>query len=318
MLRKARLLALLAPLALVPLIGPLAGPATAQDWTKSKWGPNDEIGAANYITPELVVKAAQLVKLGKTYHLGIETNSKTPAFPPRSFKITIVQPGQAGIPGLGPNKTTYNDDIVDGWVGIGSQLDGLGHLGVEYVYYNGNKGADFADASGLKKLGIEKVPPLVARGVLLDMAAHFGTDVVKEGTAFNTKEIEEVAKKQGVEIRQGDVVIFHTGWVSLIGKDNKRYGSVEPGLGIDGAKYLVGKGVVAVGADTWGLEVLPFETNTVFEVHQILLAHNGTYILENMNTAALAADKGYEFLFVLGPARITGAVQAIINPIAIR
>jgi kynurenine formamidase len=154
--------------------------------------------------------------------------------------------------------------------------------------------------------------------VLLDMAAHFGTAVVKEGTAFNSKEIEAAAKKQGVEIRQGDVVIFHTGWVSLIGKDDKRYGSVEPGLGIDGAKYLVGKGVVAVGADTWGLEVVPFETKTVFEVHQILLAHNGTYILENMNTAALAADKGYEFLFVLGAPRITGAVQAIINPIAIR
>jgi kynurenine formamidase len=307
-------LALLVPLVLVGISGPAAG----QDWTKSKWGPADEIGAANYITPELVVKAAQLVKVGKTYHLGIETNSKTPAFPPRSFKITIVQPGQAGIPGLGPNKATYNDDIVDGWVGIGSQLDGLGHLGVEYVYYNGNKGADFADATGLKKLGIEKVPPLVARGVLLDMAAHYGTDIVKEGTAFNSKEIEAVAQKQGVQIRQGDVVLFHTGWVSLIGKDDKRYGAAEPGLGIDGAKYLVGKGVVAVGADTWGLEVLPFETKTVFEVHQILLAMNGTYILENMNTTALAADKGYEFLFVLGPPRITGAVQAIINPIAIR
>ena len=311
MLRKLCLLALLAPLALA------AGPASAQVQT-SKWGPADEIGAANYITPELIVKAAQLVKLGKTYHLGIETNSKTPAFPPRNFKIMIVQPGQAGIPGLGPNNATYNDDIIDGWVGIGSQLDGLGHLGVGYVYYNGNKGADFADPTGLKKLGIEKVPPMVARGVLLDMAAYYGTDLVKEGTAFNTKEIDEAAKKQGVEIRQGDVVIFHTGWVSLIGKDDKRYGSVEPGLGIDGAKYLTGKGVVAVGADTWGLEVLPFETKSVFEVHQILLAHNGTYILENMNTAALAADKGYEFLFVLGAARITGAVQAIINPIAIR
>jgi kynurenine formamidase len=314
MLGKVSSLALFASLALAGI----SGPAAAQDWTKSKWGPNDEIGAANYITPELVVKAAQLVKVGKTYHLGIETNSKTPAFPPRTFKITIVQPGQAGIPGLGPNKTTYNDDIIDGWVGIGSQLDGLGHLGVEYVYYNGNKGADFADATGLKKLGIEKVPPLVARGVLLDMAAHFGTDVVKEGTAFNTKEIEEAAKKQGVEIRQGDIVLFHTGWVSLIGKDDKRYGAAEPGLGVDGAKYLAGKGVVAVGADTWGVEVLPFETKTVFEVHQILLAMNGIYILENMNTAALAADKGYEFLFVLGPPRITGAVQAIINPIAIR
>jgi kynurenine formamidase len=307
-------LALLAPLALVPP----AGPAAAQDWTKSKWGAADEIGSANYITPELVVKAAQLVKLGKTYNLGIETNSKTPAFPPRSFKITIVQPGQAGIPGLGPNKATYNDDIIDGWVGIGSQIDGLGHLGVEQVYYNGNKLADFADPTGLKKLGIEKVPPLVARGVLLDMAAHYGTDIVKEGTAFNTKEIEEVAKKQGVEIRQGDVVIFHTGWTSLIGNDNKRYNAGEPGLGIEGARYLTSKGVLAVGADTWGLEVLPFETTTVFEVHQILLAMNGTYILENMNTAALAADKGYEFLFVLGVPRITGAVQGIINPIAIR
>ena len=158
---------------------------------------------------------------------------------------------QAGIPGLGPSKTTYNDDIIEGWVGVGSQLDGLGHIGVEHVYYNGNKLLDFADPTGLKKLGVEKVPPMVTRGVLLDMAAYFGTDVVKEGTAFNVKEIEEAAKKQGVEIRQGDVVLFHTGWLSLIGKDDKRFNSGEPGLGVEGAKYLTGKGVVAIGADTW-------------------------------------------------------------------
>ncbi len=295
------------------------GPVDAQqDWKKSKWGPTDEIGAANYITPELVVKAAQLVKTGKTYQLGIETNSKTPAFPPRTFKITIVQPGQAGSPGLGPSKLTYNDDIIDGWVGVGSQLDGLGHIGIEHVYYNGNKLDDFVDPTGLKKFGMEKVPPLVARGILLDMAAHYGTDVVKEGTAFNSAEIEAVAKKQGIEIRQGDVVIFHTGWVSLIGKDDKRYASVQPGLGLDGAKHLVSKGVLAVGADTWGLEVVPFETPDIFPVHQELIPKSGTYILENMNTGPLAADKAYEFLFVLGPSRITGAVQAIINPIAIR
>jgi kynurenine formamidase len=300
------------------LLGLFAAPAAAQDWTKSKWGPDDEIGAANYIKPELIVKAAQLIKTGKTYALGIETNIKTPAYPPRTFKITIVQPGQAGIPGLGTTKTTYNDDIIDGWVGVGSQIDGLGHLGIEHVYYNGRKLADFADPSGLKKMGIEKVPPIVARGVLLDMAAHYGTDVVKEGTAFNSKEIEEVAKKQGVEIREGDVVLFHTGWVSLIGKDDKRYNAGEPGVGVDGAKYLVSKGVVAVGADTWGVEAVPFETKNIFEVHQILLAMNGTYILENMNTGALAADKAYEFLFVLGVPKITGAVQGIINPVAIR
>ncbi|HKU08346.1 MAG TPA: cyclase family protein [Bradyrhizobium sp.] len=301
----------------VALLGS-AGAASAQDWTKSKWGPDDEIGAANYMKPELVVKAAQLVKTGKTYALGIPVDSKTPAYPPRTFKITVVQPGQAGNPGLGPTKTTYNDDILDTWVGIGSQLDGLGHIGVDHVYYNGNKLLDFADPTGLKKLGIEKVPPMVTRGVLLDMAAHYGTDVVKEGTAFNVKEIEEVAKKQGVEIRQGDVVIFHTGWLSLIGKDDKRYASVEPGLGVEGAKYLTGKGVVAVGADTWAVEVIPFESKNVFEVHQILLPMNGTYILENMNTAELAKDKAYEFLFVLGQPRFKGGVQSMINPVAIR
>ena len=294
------------------------GTASAQDWTKSKWGPNDEIGAANYMTPELVVKAASLVKTGKTYALGIPVDSKTPAYPPRTFKITIVQPGQAGNSGIGPNKATYNDDILDTWVGIGSQIDGLGHLGIEHVYYNGNKLADFADPTGLKKLGIEKVPPMVTRGVLLDMAAHYNTDVVKEGTAFNVKEIEEVAKKQNVEIRQGDVVIFHTGWLSLIGKDDKRYSAGEPGLGVEGAKYLTGKGVVAVGADTWAVEAIPFESKNVFEVHQILLAMNGTYILENMDTAELAKDKGYEFLFVLGQPRWRGGVQSMINPIAIR
>ena len=215
-----------------------------------------------------VLKAASLIKTGKTYALGIPVNSKTPAYPPRAFKITIVQPGQAGIPGLGPTKTTYNDDILDTWVGIGSQLDGLGHIGVDHVYYNGNKLADFADPNGLKKLGVEKVPPMVTRGVLLDMAAYYNTDVVKEGTAFNVKEIEEVGKKQGVEIRQGDVVIFHTGWISLIGKDDKRYSAGEPGLGVEGAKYLTGKGVVAVGADTWAVEVIPFESKNVFEVHR--------------------------------------------------
>src|SRR3954464_11634628 len=96
----------------VALLGTV-GTASAQDWTKSKWGPNDEIGAANYMTPELVLKAASLVKTGKTYALGIPVDSKTPAYPPRAFKITIVHLYSAGNAGLGPSKTTYNDDILD-------------------------------------------------------------------------------------------------------------------------------------------------------------------------------------------------------------
>jgi hypothetical protein len=90
---------------------------------------------------------------------------KTPAYPPRSFKVLVLQPGQAGGNELGPNKTSYNDDIIEGWVGVGSQIDGLGHIGVNWVYYNGLKSGDFAAADGLKKLGVEKIPPIVTRGV---------------------------------------------------------------------------------------------------------------------------------------------------------
>jgi kynurenine formamidase len=289
-------------------------------WYPSKWGPNDEAGAANYMTPALTMQASKLVKAGKVYSLGIEVNTSTPAYPPRTCSLYIVQPGQVGsAEGLGPTHTTYNDDILNCWNGIGTQIDGLGHIGVGDRYYNGNKWAEFATTGGLKKLGTEKIPPIVARGVLLDMAAHFGVDVMKEGQAFNKADIEAAAKKQGVEIRQGDVVIFHTGWLSLIDKDPKRFGSVEPGIGREGARYLVSKGVIAIGADTWGLEAIPFEKDSgVFEVHQILLPMSGTYILENINTAELAKDKAYEFMFVLGHNKYQGAVQSMINPVAIR
>src|SRR5260370_1755401 len=128
------------------------GTASGQDWTKSKWGPNDEIGAVNNLSPDIVVKAAGLIKTGKSYGLGIETNSKTPAYPPRTFKVLVLQPGQAGGNELGPNKTPYNDDIIEGWVGIGSQIDGLGHIGVDWTYYNSTKSGHFAAADVLKKL----------------------------------------------------------------------------------------------------------------------------------------------------------------------
>jgi kynurenine formamidase len=294
--------------------------STAPAWHTSKWGATDEIGAANYMTPALTKLAAGLVKTGKVYSLGITVNTTTPAFPPRTCALYVVQPGQTGsTDGLGPTNTTYNDDILNCWNGIGTQLDGLGHIGVRDRYYNGNKWGEMATMGGLKKLGVDKVPPMVARGVLLDMAAYLGVDVVKEGTAFNKAEIDGAAKKQGVEIRQGDVVIFHTGWLSLITKDPKRFGSVEPGLGREGARHLVSKGVVAIGADTWGLEAIPFEQGAgVFEVHQILLPMNGTYILENVNTAELAKDKAFEFMFVLGQNKYEGAVQSMINPVAIR
>jgi kynurenine formamidase len=301
----------------------IAGPVAAQEeWTQSKWGPDDEIGAANLITEESVLEAAELVTTGKTYHLGIIVDSTTPAFPPRSLSLTILQPGQISTSGLGENAMTYNDDIFMGWLGIGPQIDGLGHIGIDHVYYNGHKDSAFAKTDGLTKLGIEKIPPIVARGVLLDMAGYYGVEMVEEGRPYTREDIIGAAEKQGVEIRRGDVVLFHSGWLDLLDgdeADQKRFGSGEPGLGKTGAEYLIEQEVVAVGGDTWGLEAVPFPPGTgVFEVHQMLIPRNGIYILENMETRELLADEAWEFLFVLGAARLKGAVQMLINPIAIR
>ena len=288
--------------------------------TASKFGPSDQIGNLNHVTPEKTLAATKLVTKGKSYRLGIETNKDTPAYPPRTFAVTIVQPGQNAGTTLGPTKTTYNDDIINGWAGVGTQLDGLGHIGVDSLYYNCNRAIDFAMTDGLKKLGVEHVPPVATRGVLLDMAGYFNTDIVKEGTAFNRAEIEGAMKRQGIKaIEKGDVVLFYTGWLKLLGKDNKRYSAGSPGLGRDGARYLASLGVAIAGSDTWSFEVIPFEKDAgVFEVHQILIPLNGIHILENANTEEMVRDQAWEFLFTLGPARITGGVQAIVNPIAIK
>ena len=294
-----------------------SSPIAGQEWTQSKWGPEDEIGSANYITPERVKLAASLVKTGKTYALGMVTGPDTPAYPPRHYKVYVWNTVLGG-----PNELTTTDDLAVTWLGVGSQIDGFGHVGIDHVHYNGWKTQDFLSLTGIKKFGVENIPPIVARGVLLDMTKYYAVDIVPNGTAFNSKEIDEAAKRQGIEIREGDVVLFHTGWLkqfAQMGEGEPKIGFPEPGIGVEGARYLAGKGVVAVGADTWALEAIPFEKEAErFPVHQELLTKNGTYILENMNTAALAADAAYEFMFVLGTPRMAGAVQTIVNPVAIR
>jgi kynurenine formamidase len=288
-------------------------------WYPSRYGATDTLGAINNLSPAKVVEAARLVTTGKTYALGVETGPASPAYPPRRYSLTVLQPGDGTGALLGSNKASGNDDLLITWMGIGSQLDGLGHMGIEHRYYNGLRAEEFVTATGLTKLSTDKLPPMVSRGVLLDMARHLGKDVVPAGTAFNRAEIEAAATAAGVAIEKGDVVLFHTGWMNLVGKDDKAFMAGEPGLGLDGARYLAGLGVVAIGSDTWAVEVIPHEDPTqAFPVHPELLAKNGVYILENMDTRALAADGVSEFLFVLGQPRFVGGVQAVINPVAIR
>ena len=293
--------------------------ADTENWFPSKYGADDTLGAINNLSAEKVLQATRLVTTGKTYPLGVETGTTSPAYPPRSYSMTILQLDDGTGTPLGSNRATGNDDLMNLWMGIGSQIDGLGHMGIDHTYYNGHHASDFVTPKGLEKLSIDKLPPIVTRGVLLDMTKLLKQNPLPVGTAINQPEIDAAAKAAGITIEQGDVVLLHTGWLNVMDQDPARFMSGQPGLGLGGAKYLASLGVVAVGADSWALEAIPAEDpNQAFPVHPELLAKNGVYILENMDTRALAKDNVAEFLFVLGQPRFVGAVQAVINPVAIR
>lgn len=292
--------------------------ALAADWHPSAYGANDEIGAANLLTADVVKKAISLVTTGKTYSLGVAVSKDLPAFRHRSFHLYNIQPGEQAGQTMGTNKFTFNDELVNGWTGVGTQLNGIGHIGIDNVYYNGNKAADFVTVEGVTKLGIEKVPPMVTRGVVLDMTAHYGKAIVPGGTVFSVDDVKAVLKKQGITLRKGDVVLFNTGWLELIGKDNQQFLATEPGIDMPAAQWLADQGIVAFGGDTWASEVYPNPSGEEFPVNQFMLAKRGIYNLELIDTRALVQDKAFEFLFVLGQPLYKGSTQVNVNPVAIR
>ncbi|MBL6688165.1 MAG: cyclase family protein [Pseudomonadales bacterium] len=297
------------------------GVALANECRISKWGADDEIGGANYVTPEQTLAAAQLVKKGQSHPLGIVVETGMPAYPPRYVQLQVVQPGQQFD--FDSSKTygwavSSNDDLVQMWLGVGPQLDGLGHMGEAGKFYNCQEGSEFSDITGLTKFGTHQIPPMIGRGVLIDMAKHFGVTSLAAGQGFGSKDIKAAMKAQDVKIGEGDVVLFHTGYTdATLKSDPELWGASIPGITNEAAVFLAGFNPMAVGADTWGVEVVPaIDGDKLFYGHVTFLAHNGIYVLETMNTGRLAKESVSEFMFVLGQARIKGTVQMVINPVA--
>ncbi|MGB1439451.1 MAG: cyclase family protein, partial [Luminiphilus sp.] len=245
-----------------------------------------------------------------------------PAYPPRYTQLQVVQPnqqfGQTMAPAVGW-EASANDDLVQMWLGTGPQLDGLGHMGEAGVFYNCNRGEDFSLITGLTRLDTSQVPPIVTRGVVIDMAKHFGVESLSAGQAISSTALKSAMTEQGVEVTPGNVILIHTGWTDAMLQSNPEvWGSTIPGITNEAAEFLASLEPVAVGADTWGLgAVPPAEGDRVFYDHVVLLRDNGIYILETMDTGPLARQSVTEFMFVLGQARLKGAVQMIINPVAL-
>jgi kynurenine formamidase len=304
----------------------MAGPAAAQTpagprWWPSQWGPDDERGAANRITPATVLKAASLIDEGRIYELGRGYEPGMPLFGSRHFSLTI--PGLPTVITGAENGVVFNDELVSGEIGqIGTQFDGLGHVGTEidgdYVFYNGFKLSEFGTSYGLNKLGVENVGTIFTRGVLVDVARYKGVARLGPEYIVTIEDIEGTLEMEGVEIREGDAVLFHTGWGQLWRVDNETYGASEPGPGISAIKWLAERNIVMTAADNYAMEAVPGENpERAIEGHQWLLSR-GIYNLENLDLSELAADRVYEFAFIFAPMKLVGATGAPGNPIAVR
>ena len=288
----------------------------AGDWFPSRWGPDDQRGASNRLTPAKVLEARDLMTRGTVYQLGRIYEAAMPLFGTRHFSLRVPQT----FGPLGANATTYHDEVISGELGqVGTQFDGLGHIGIGDRFYNGFDRREFARPEGLTRLGIEQVGAIVTRGVLVDVAAYKGVAQLEGGYEITPADLAGALKRQNVPIRSGDVVLVHTGWGALWLTDNPRFVASAPGLGVAAAQFLVEREVVLVGSDTWATEVVPNPDGTLaFPVHQLLIPRNGIYIFENLATEDLARDRVFEFAFVFAPLRLKGATGSPGNPLAIR
>jgi kynurenine formamidase len=309
-------------------------PAGAQDtpigpkWWPSRWGAQDQAGASNWITPAKVLEAARLIKTGKIYNLDHPYEAGIPAFGVRVWALRI--PGTPTGGPFGKNQLIYHDEFVASELGqIGTQFDGLGHIGCicgkpgdmnEMRYYNGFTEAEMANAYGLQKLGIEHCKPFFTRAVVIDVAGLKGR-MLDKGEEITVADVTGALARQKIaesSFRPGDGIFFNTGWSSLWMKDNPRYNSGEPGIGMAVAKWVIDKQPSLVGSDTWATEVVPNpNADMAFVVHNELITKHGIYNHENLDFAELLADRVYEFVYVFAPLRMKGATGSPGHPIAI-
>jgi kynurenine formamidase len=272
----------------------------------SPWGPNDQTGATNRVTPAVTKAAAAEIKEGKVVVMSYPLTDGIPLFGTRFTKTILTATTLAPGAALGENQLTYMEDTWLSQSHVGTHLDGMGHIGRKDCYYNQTPMGKFITQNNMTKLGLEHLKSFATRGVLVDMvkvyqqAGKLKTNAackkpcLDKGTVITKADLEAGLKMYNVTLREGDILIIHTGWGNLFEQypaQNAVYNSGEPGLGKEAANWLVSQKIVAVGNDTWGVEVIPGEDpKEAFIVHNILLTDAGIHIIENVRTDLMAAE----------------------------
>ncbi len=300
-----------------------------------KWGPDDEWGTINYVGDEERKAAAALVKKGQVFALGLNFDSDGPQnglFGGRWNPIhTMLATGTDAVAGKQtvPGKkypSQYADDAVSLPLQCGTQWDSLAHVFNSDKMWNGYD-ATLVGANGAEKNAIHKMRnKMVGRGVLLDIARWAGVDSLDAGTAIDAEDLDACAKAQGVEIKRGDFVIYRTGHMERClesGVWGGYAGGEAPGVSFHTCEWMHDMEIAAICADTWGCEVIPNETDDVFQPwHWIVIPQIGItmgeifYLKDLANDCA--EDNVYEFMFVAPPLPITRGVGSPINPQAIK
>jgi kynurenine formamidase len=272
----------------------------------SPFGPDDQIGATNRITPAVTKAAAAEIQTGVVIPMAFNLVDGVPLFGTRFTKTVLT--AVALVPGgeFGKNKLSYMEDTSLSQSHVGTHIDGMGHIGILDCYYNQVPMGKFVTQNGLKKLGLENLKSFATRGVIIDMVKVFQdagklktnpacrTPCLDGGTVITDADIQAGLKMYNVTLREGDAVFIHTGWGDLFNQfpaQNANYNKAEPGIGKAAAQWLANQKVVSVGTDTWAVEVIPSEDTTeAFPVHVLLLTDNGIHIIENVRTDLIAAE----------------------------
>jgi kynurenine formamidase len=281
----------------------------------SRYGADDQAGALNEIDAAHVVRAAALVREGRVFDLAHVLDADVPAFAPRSFRQYLTTDPNRRV---GANEVNWIVEYVTAPSQIGTHVDGLNHLHAGDRMYNGHRLADVVAEHGTTRLGIETLPQVVTRGLLLDVAAVRGVDRLAAGDVITVADAQAALDRHGLSVEPGDAVLFHTGWGTWWGVDNDAYSAGEPGPGTELAAWLVTHRVALTGCDTWSYgPVPPEDPDRPFVVPQTLNTRHGVVVAENLHLHELAAAGVGEFLFVLSHPKPRGATGAWVAPLAV-
>ena len=293
-------------------------------WGCACWGSDDQLGAANLLTPERRLAALKSIGTGRTYDLSHAFGMGAPAMAPNQtpFLMSMWATARDAIRRARKmgftNEAGVNIERIEMTAHVGTHIDALGHVSKGMQLYNGFACEDVTTGWGLEKLGIEHVPPIITRGVLLDVAALDGGPHLQAGRVVAPDDLARAAGTAGVSIEPGDVAMIRTGWGRYFDVDNAKYLSGSPGIDVPAAQWLTRQGVVAIGSDNMALEVLPNPDHAKrLPVHQHCLAEAGVHIIENLMLDELAADGIATFCLIVLPPKMRGATGAPVRPVAI-